>query len=826
MSDERKDKDQIEDSQPNSSEGSPAAAERQPLGVLLKKSLKEVTDPFVHLVKAPRALWGVNVSYVLEGLVYFGILTIIGKFLSENVGLSDLHAGWVLSLFTGGITLSMLFLGGTADRIGVRKALLISLALMTIGRVLLGASGTFFKQGLGASSPMFMVVALGLFIVVIGYGMYQPAAYAGVKQFTDEKTATIGYAMIYGLMNLGAFVSGIVSPPIRQGLGIESVFWVYAGLVALAFIAVLAILTPRVVKRDTLTELDDNKEEEEGDGKRPAKEKKQPLLTVPFIAYTVLALTGFGTVVGLTLTKEPSRAEYSVTEVSREFEAVQRYLPSAKDLTDPEGVTNRLVESGKKMERFAQGIVPPAHHADDVTVDPRVFDLLRVHAYHEANLLKGLERNSWVLTQETPRATETTLWLRNEIRFLGIYQMAAAESLVRPVDIEVVQSLQTRFKKPDEELIPIDEGRVKHIADVMGQPIGQVLDQIKFEIDELSSTLERSEDPAARLMLTYLRVDSAMLRDTVKLLGDPPTNATKQFLKDRIIAMSVFMLKGVAPLFEDTEDNEPVKGIEILAVRLASDRRFSDDMPSLISAGVQVPTLTRLMNWGLRYGIALLFGLFFVGALTRYILKRRKDHPFNNSKFVFFIFILIPVQTLFAHNWLTLPYYINRAFGGTFVGEQFEFFSNINPILIFVLSPVVAALTCRAKVYSMMIWGTFVMALPTFLLTIGPSPELLLLYILLMSVGEAMWQPRFLQWVAEIAPKGKTGAYMGIAQFPWFLTKVLTGVYSGYFLERYCPMVGPHSTSMMWLIYGFIALVTPFSLLAARRWANKDRAAV
>jgi len=93
--------------------------------------------------------------------------------------------------------------------------------------------------------------------------------------------------------------------------------------------------------------------------------------------------------------------------------------------------------------------------------------------------------------------------------------------------------------------------------------------------------------------------------------------------------------------------------------------------------------------------------------------------------------------------------------------------------------------------------------------------------VLLMSVGEAMWQPRFLQWIAEIAPPGKTGAYMGIGQFPWFLTKFLTATYSGWFIANYCPIPGPEATQRtgtMWLIYGIIAMVTPVTLLLARRW--------
>ncbi len=200
-----------------------------------------------------------------------------------------------------------------------------------------------------------------------------------------------------------------------------------------------------------------------------------------------------------------------------------------------------------------------------------------------------------------------------------------------------------------------------------------------------------------------------------------------------------------------------------------------------------------------------------------------KNFPLKDLRFLFFIFILIPVQTLFAHNWLTLPQYTSRAFEG-FVRNNFEFFVNLNPILIFILTPMVAAITSNRNPYKMMILGTFIMASPTLILAMGPTFNNLMAYLILMTIGEAMWQPRFLQWVAEIAPKGMTGIYMGIGQFPWFLTKVVTSLYSGWFLMNYCPEDTPLSmmhTETMWLIYGMIALVSPLGLFLARKWMIK-----
>jgi len=409
-----------------------------------------------------------------------------------------------------------------------------------LGRLLISISGTA-HLGTGVTSPMFITMSVGLLMMVTAYGLYQPAAYAGVKRFTNPKTAAMGYAVVYGLMNLGAFFSGFVSPIIRHNFvdrfppnGLTAVFWVYTVITGIAVVATLTILTKRTdekaverIARETAemnTKEENNKQEE-------TESPKQKINNTPFIGYLIFVILSIILVI--------------------------------------------MVKTGK--------LVLPKYC----------------------------------------------------------------------------------------EFIPL-------------------------------------------------------------------------------------IISGILAIWE--------------------------------------------------------------------FLRNRPKHPFRDSRFVFFIFILIPVQTLFAHNWLTLPYYLDRAFAGTVVGNYFEFFSNLNPILIFFLAPMIAALTLKSNIYKMMILGTFVMAIPTFLLALGPNMYLLLTYILLMTIGEAMWQPRFLQWIAEIAPRGRTGAYMGIGQLPWFMTKMITASYSGYFITNYVPKPEtglPMHSGQMWFFYGLISIVTPISLLLAKKWMGK-----
>jgi MFS family permease len=196
--------------------------------------------------------------------------------------------------------------------------------------------------------------------------------------------------------------------------------------------------------------------------------------------------------------------------------------------------------------------------------------------------------------------------------------------------------------------------------------------------------------------------------------------------------------------------------------------------------------------------------------------------PFSNPRFIFFIFMLLPVRTLFAHQWLTMPQYILRAYDQG-VADHMEWLVNwINPGIIFFGVPIATALTRHINIYKMMIVGTLVSAAPTFLLCHGPNLTMLLIYFVVYSVGEALWSARFLEYASELAPPGRIAQYMGLAQIPWLLAKGTTGIYSGVLLNRFCPAHTPHAalhTGALWLIYGCIGMATPIGLWLARKWA-------
>ncbi len=263
------------------------------------------------------------------------------------------------------------------------------------------------------------------------------------------------------------------------------------------------------------------------------------------------------------------------------------------------------------------------------------------------------------------------------------------------------------------------------------------------------------------------------------------------------------------------------------------------------AAGVSKLTGFNAVNWTC-FGITVLTALVFILFMTRKAEsqvvrntaaptdaekddktkpKSKTKSPFTDPRFLFFIFMLLPVRTLFAHQWLTMPEYVLRAYDQSIADKMEWLVDSLNPMIIFIGVPTLTALTKRFHVYSMMIIGTSVSALATFLLCGGPHASLLILYFFVFSIGEALWSARFLEYAAELAPEGRTAQYMGVANLPWFVAKTTTGFYSGFVLEKFCPKVGLKNTEVMWLIYGGIAVITPIGLLFARKWVMKGMSA-
>jgi dipeptide/tripeptide permease len=103
----------------------------------------------------------------------------------------------------------------------------------------------------------------------------------------------------------------------------------------------------------------------------------------------------------------------------------------------------------------------------------------------------------------------------------------------------------------------------------------------------------------------------------------------------------------------------------------------------------------------------------------------------------------------------------------------------------------------------------------------------LVVFIIVFTVGEAIWSPRLMQFSAEIAPRGKEGAYIALAMLPYFLGKMGAAVMSEQLTTRYfnADMVAYPDHDKAWLAIGLMAMVSPIGMLIFRNIFNQSEKA-
>jgi len=205
------------------------------------------------------------------------------------------------------------------------------------------------------------------------------------------------------------------------------------------------------------------------------------------------------------------------------------------------------------------------------------------------------------------------------------------------------------------------------------------------------------------------------------------------------------------------------------------------------------------------------------GSITEF--KPKTGTPFKIAKeimsesrfwrFLLFIFFLIGVKMVFRHLDATFPKYMIREFGKEVL---YGSIIAINPFLIVILVPIFAPLSYQFSAYSQIAFGALITSISPFFLSNEPYLWSAVMFVVVLSIGEALWSPRLYEYTIFITEKGREGIYMALASSPMFLATLVTGTTSGYLLENFCPEKGEKHSGKMWLLIGLFTLSSPILL--------------
>jgi MFS family permease len=178
-------------------------------------------------------------------------------------------------------------------------------------------------------------------------------------------------------------------------------------------------------------------------------------------------------------------------------------------------------------------------------------------------------------------------------------------------------------------------------------------------------------------------------------------------------------------------------------------------------------------------------------------------------KFVFMIVLLMGVRIVYRHLDATFPKYMMREFGKEIM---YGSIIAINPFLIVILIPIFAPLSYQFSAYTQITFGALVTSISPFFLALDNQMWSAIMFVVILSIGEALWSPRLYEYTINITEEGKEGIYMALASSPMFIATLITGLTSGLFLESFCPEHGKRESWKMWSLIGLITLTSPILL--------------
>jgi dipeptide/tripeptide permease len=199
----------------------------------LSNDLKKVVSQF-H-----QSFWIANFMELFERLAYYGQATILSIFLRNTLKFNEVQAGQLSSIFGGLIYFLPIFAGALADKYGFKKAFTFAFFVLSIGYFLIGSTGMAMFAGFYNNSNLFLILSCILVFTAIGGSFIKPSVLGTIALTSKPESKSLGYAIYYWLVNVGAAVGPLIAYFVRNSIGIQAVYIVSAVSCFLMFLVTM-----------------------------------------------------------------------------------------------------------------------------------------------------------------------------------------------------------------------------------------------------------------------------------------------------------------------------------------------------------------------------------------------------------------------------------------------------------------------------------------------------------------------------------------------------------------------------------------------------------
>jgi len=175
--------------------------------------IKALRENIKSLENSPRELYLNFILKFSESYNYFVISQILVIFLHDSFDFTDLQAGGIYGLWGTAITFWGLLTATCNDALGVKRSLMIGFAISAIATTSLAFT----------TSSGFLQFILFAFLP-LGNSLGMPMLTVGIRRYTTTRNRGFAFGLFYSVMNVGAFVSGVVVDYFTIDLGELTVF--------------------------------------------------------------------------------------------------------------------------------------------------------------------------------------------------------------------------------------------------------------------------------------------------------------------------------------------------------------------------------------------------------------------------------------------------------------------------------------------------------------------------------------------------------------------------------------------------------------------------
>jgi proton-dependent oligopeptide transporter, POT family len=170
--------------------------------------------------------WIGNGMELFERLAYYGQQIVFMIYLRNRLGFSEAEAGSLSGIFGGVIYLLPILAGTLADKWGFRRAFSVAFSILAVGYFLIGSMGMSAFSWMYQGLPQYWLLLAFLLLTAFGGSFIKPSVLGTVAVTTTEKSRSLGFAIYYWLVNVGALIGPTIAYLVRDKLGNEFVYMV------------------------------------------------------------------------------------------------------------------------------------------------------------------------------------------------------------------------------------------------------------------------------------------------------------------------------------------------------------------------------------------------------------------------------------------------------------------------------------------------------------------------------------------------------------------------------------------------------------------------